>query len=219
MSNSCFHISKNNNDVEGFKMITIATAECFTHGILAREIHAIAQDYEDNFASNYWDLINKAQKDCFKDAILEDKCSIFDLTELSVSCGMFIPTLDAVKSVLKIENPVEPLELIKGIKVYDDAGDIEMSILMAEAVKKISSAAIGIGTTAGIGYGGIAIVDDDVIISTSSDVSADLIEANSYNLYMRQKSGIEKTLKILIYYLNGNFDRIQSLNNVNIIYK
>lgn len=200
-------------------MITIATAECFTHGILAREIHALAQDYEDKFASNYWNLVNKVQKDCLKDAILDDKCDIFDLRDLSVTCGLFIPTLDAVKSILKIENPLEPLKLIKGIKVYDDIGDIEMSILMAEAVKKISNSYVGIGTTAGIGYGGIAIVDDDVIISTSSDVSADLIEANSYNLYLRQRSGIEKTLKILIYYLNDNFDRIQSLNNVNVIYK
>lgn len=200
-------------------MITIATAECFTHGILAREIHALAQDYEDKFASNYWNLVNKVQRDCVKDAILDDKCDIFDLRDLSVTCGLFIPTLDAVKSILKIENPLEPLKLIKGIKVYDDLGDIEMSILMAEAVKKISNSYVGIGTTAGIGYGGIAIVDDDVIISTSSDVSADLIEANSYNLYLRQRSGIEKTLKILIYYLNGNFDRIQSLKNVNVIYK
>ena len=204
---------------EGLKMITVATAECFTHGILAREIHALAQDYEDNFASNYSYLLNEVQKDCLKDAILEDKCSIFDLKELSVTCGLFIPTLDAVKSILKIDNPVEPLELIKGIKVYDDSGDIEMSILMAEAAKKISSSSIGLGTTAGIGYGGIAIVDDDVIISTSSDVSADLIKANSNDLYMRQKSGIEKTLKILIYYLNDNFDRIKSLNNVNVFYK
>ena len=201
------------------KMITIATAECFTHGILAREIHALAQDYEDNFGSKYSYLVNEIQKDCLKDAILEDKCSIFDLTDLSVTCGLFIPTLDAVKSILQIENPVEPLELVKGIKVYDDSGDIEMSILMAEAAKKIANASIGVGTTAGIGYGGIAIVDDDVIISTSSDVSANLIDADSNNLYMRQKSGIEKTLKILIYYLNGNLDRIKSLNNVDIYYK
>ncbi|MBQ2962980.1 UPF0254 family protein [Methanobrevibacter sp.] len=200
-------------------MITIATAECFTHGILAREIHALAQDYEDNFSSKYSNLVNEAQKDCIKDAILDDKCSIFDLRDLSVTCGLFIPTLDAVRSILQIDNPVEPLELIKGIKVYDDIGDIEMSILMAEAAKKIANTSIGIGTTAGIGNGGIAIVDDDMIISTSSDVSANLIKANSNNLYMRQKSGIEKTLKILIYYLNGNFDRIRNLNNVNIIYK
>ena len=200
-------------------MITIATAECFTHGILAREIHALAQGYEDNFGSKYSYLVNEVQKDCLKDAILEDKCSIFDLTDLSVICGLFIPTLDAVKSILQIENPVDPLELIKGIKVYDGSGDIEMSILMAEAAKKIANVSIGIGTTAGIGYGGIAIVDDDVIISTSSDVSANLIDDDSNNLYMRQKRGIEKTLKILIYYLNGNWDRIKSLNNVDIYYK
>ena len=200
-------------------MITIATAECFTHGILAREIHALAQGYEDNFGSKYSHLVNKVEKDCLKDAILEDKCSIFDLRNLSVTCGLFIPTLDAVKSILQIENPVEPLELIKGIKVYDDIGDIEMSILMAEAAKKIANTSIGIGTTAGIGYGGIAIVDDDMIISTSSDVSANLIDADCDNLYMRQKRGIEKTLKILIYYLNGNIDRIKSLDNVKIYQK
>ena len=204
---------------EGLKMITIATAECFTHGILAREIHALAQDYEDNFASYYLNLITAAQNDCLEDGILKGNHSLFDLKNLSVSCGLFIPTLDAVKSVLKIENPTEPLGLLKGIKIYDDAGDIEMSILMAESVKKISSSDIGIGTTAGIGYGGMAIVDDDMIISTSSDVSADLINANSNDLYLRQRSGIEKTLKILVYYLNGDFNRIQNLNNVKILYK
>ena len=204
---------------EGLKMITIATAECFTHGILAREIHALAQDYEDNFASHYLNLITAAQNDCLEDGILKGNHSLFDLKNLSVSCGLFIPTLDAVKSVLKIENPTEPLGLLKGIKIYDDAGDIEMSILMAESVKKISSSDIGIGTTAGIGYGGMAIVDDDMIISTSSDVSADLINANSNDLYLRQRSGIEKTLKILVYYLNGDFNRIQNLNNVKILYK
>lgn len=204
---------------EGLKMITIATAECFTHGILAREIHALAQDYEDNFASHYLNLITAAQNDCLEDGILKGNHSLFDLKNLSVSCGLFIPTLDAVKSVLKIENPTEPLGLLKGIKIYDDAGDIEMSILMAESVKKISSSDIGIGTTAGIGYGGMAIVDDDMIISTSSDVSADLINANSNDLHLRQRSGIEKTLKILVYYLNGDFNRIQNLNNVKILYK
>ncbi|AMK14759.1 UPF0254 family protein [Methanobrevibacter olleyae] len=200
-------------------MVTIATAECFTHGILAREIHAFAQGYEDNFASSYLNLVNTSQKDCLKDAILENKCSIFDLRDLSVTCGLFIPTLDAVKSILKIENPLEPLKLIDGIKVYDDIGDIEMSILMAEAVKKISNTDIGIGTTAGIGYGAMAIVDDDMIISTSSDVNANLIKPNSNNLYNRQKSGIEKTLKILIYYLNDNLDKIKDMSNVKIYYK
>lgn len=62
-------------------------------------------------------------------------------------------------------------------------------------------------------------MDEDFIISTSSDVKANLMEDNYNNLYLRQISGIEKTLKILIYYLNNNFDKIHSLNNVNIIRK
>ena len=44
-------------------MITIATAECFTHGILSREIHALAQDYEDKFSSSYINLVKDAQED------------------------------------------------------------------------------------------------------------------------------------------------------------
>lgn len=62
-------------------------------------------------------------------------------------------------------------------------------------------------------------MDEDIIISTSSDVKANLMEDNYNNLYLRQISGIEKPLKILIYYLNNNFDKIHSLNNVNIIRK
>ncbi len=196
-------------------MISIATAECFTHGILAHEIHAISQGYTDNFASNYLDLVSEIERECLNDNI----DSLYNLRDLSVNCGLFIPTLDAVKTVLNIQNPLKPLTLKNGIKVYDDKGDIEMSILMAEAAKKISNSDIGIGTTAGIGYGGIAIVDDDIIISTSSDVKANLMGDDDNNLYLRQVSGIEKTLKILIYYLNNNFDKIKSLDNVNIIKK
>ena len=91
-------------------MITIATAECFTHGILAREIHALAQDYEDNFASHYLNLITAAQNDCLEDGILKGNHSLFDLKNLSVSCGLFIPTLLVrgflcflVGAVLKLE--------------------------------------------------------------------------------------------------------------------
>lgn len=32
-------------------MISIATGECFTHGIIAREIHRLSQGYKDNFKS------------------------------------------------------------------------------------------------------------------------------------------------------------------------
>ena len=34
-------------------MIKIATAECFTHGKIGRELHAIAQGYTGNFGRDY----------------------------------------------------------------------------------------------------------------------------------------------------------------------
>ena len=34
-------------------MIKIATAECFTHGKIGRELHALAQSYEGNFGRDY----------------------------------------------------------------------------------------------------------------------------------------------------------------------
>ena len=44
-------------------MITIATAECFTHGFIAHELHVLAQGYKDKFGSNFEDLINDMDTD------------------------------------------------------------------------------------------------------------------------------------------------------------
>ena len=90
-------------------MIKIATAECFTHGKIGRELHVLAQNYDGNFGCEYI----KNPKD-YGD---------FDFNELSVTCSLFIPTIEAVVKILNVENPPKPNKLIKGIKVYDDAGD------------------------------------------------------------------------------------------------
>ncbi|EKF85615.1 UPF0254 family protein [Methanobacterium formicicum] len=160
--------------------ITIATAECFTHGIIAREIHAAIQGYHGEFGPKSLNL-----------KWLKDRRG-----ELILLCGMFIPTLSAVKSVLKV-NPPQPQKLINGIKVYQEEDDLEVAVLMARAVKEITGADIGIGTTAGIGRGGISIVTDKLTVKTTSDVSADLCSSNSNQLLARQKSGIKKTFMLL----------------------
>ena len=219
-------------------MITIATAECFTHGFIAHELHVLAQGYKDKFGSNFEDLINSIIQDYVEDKSdinkksnseynsqynseynSENELSTFNFDDLSVISGMFIPTLTAVYNILKIKDPIEPISLIKDIKVYNTDDDRKMAIKMAEAVRNLSCSDIGIGTTAGIGYGGIAIVDKDMIIVTSSDVYANLIECKSDDLYNRQINAIKKTLRIFIYYLNKDFEKINSLNNVEIIYK
>lgn len=184
-------------------MIKIATAECFTHGKIGRELHALAQGYEGNFGREYVENL----KD-YGD---------FDYNELSVIGSLFIPTIEAVVKILNVENPPRPKELIKGIKVYDEKGDKAMSKIMAQSVMDLSDCDVAIGTTAGIGRGGICIINDEYTIITTSEVYADLRENNSEELFKRSENGIKKALEITLLLLNNNIGEISSLNNVEII--
>lgn len=183
-------------------MIKISTAECFTHGKIGKELHAIAQGYTGSFGPNY--IINP--KD-YGD---------FDLNELSVTCGLFIPTIEGVVKILNVENPPEPKKLIKGIKVYDETGDKAVSRIMANAVKNLSGSDIAIGTTAGIGRGGICILTDEYEITATTDIYADLIEKDSTTLFERSENGIKKALEILLLLLNDKLDEINKLENIEI---
>ena len=183
-------------------MIKIATAECFTHGKIGRELHALGQNYEGNFGCEY--IKNPKQ---YGD---------FDYTSLSVTCSLFIPTIEAIEKILNVENPPKPDNLIKGIKVYDENGDKTVSKIMAKAVKKMSNCDIAIGTTAGVGRGAITILTNKYEIVTTSDVYADLNELNSRDLFNRSQSGIEKTLKIVLLLLNNKIKEIEALENVEI---
>ena len=186
-------------------MITIATAECFTHGKIGLELHALAQNYKGNFGSKY---INNL-----------DYYGDFDYNELSVICSLFIPTIDAVKDILKVENPPKPDYLIKGIKVYDETGDKKTSKVMAQAVMKLTNCDIAIGTTAGIGHGAITIITPNYQITTISDVYSDLRKVNSEELYQRQISGIKKTIKIILLLLNNKINELNTIENIEIIEK
>ena len=186
-------------------MIKIATAECFTHGEIGRELHALAQGYEGNFGCRY--ITNPK------------KYGDFDCNELSVTCSLFIPTIEAVKKILNVSNPPEPNTLIKGIKVYDEEGDKEVSKIMAKAVKDMSDCDIAIGTTAGIGHGAVTILTNDYEITAITDIYANLNEMNSEELFRRSQSGIKKTLEIILLFLNDDFDKIIFLENVEIIEK
>lgn len=186
-------------------MIKIATAECFTHGKIGRELHALAQNYEGSFGCEY---ITNPQD--YGD---------FDYNELSVTCSLFIPTIEAVVKILNVKNPPEPDKLIKGIKVYDEKGDKKVSKIMAQAVKDISDCDMAIGTTAGIGRGGISIITDEYEIITTTDVYADLCECNSEELFQRSENGIKKALEIILLLLNNELDKIESLENVEIMKK
>ena len=181
-------------------MIKIATAECFTQGKIGRELHAIAQGYEGDFGRDYVKNL--------------EEYGDFDYNELSITCSLFIPTIEAVVKILNVENPPKPDKLIKGIKVYDEKGDLNVSKIMARAVKDLTDCNIAVGTTAGIGRGGICIISEKYEISTTTDIYADLCENNSDDLFKRSKNGIEKALEILLLLLNGRVDEIEKLENI-----
>lgn len=183
-------------------MIKIATSECFTQGKIGRELHALAQDYTGDFGCEYIDD--------------PKKYGDFDYTSLSVTCSLFIPTIEALTKILKVKNPPKPNKLIKDIKVYDEKGDKEVSKLMAQAVKDLSDCDIAIGTTAGIGKGGISIISDEYEITTTTDIFADLCENNSEELFQRSENGIKKTLEIILLLLNKEIAKIEDLENVEI---
>lgn len=181
-------------------MIKIATAECFTQGKIGRELHAIAQGYEGDFGRDYVKNL--------------EEYGDFDYNELSITCSLFIPTIEAVVKILNVENPPKPDKLIRGIKVYDEKGDLNVSKIMARAVKDLTDCNIAVGTTAGIGRGGICIISEKYEISTTTDIYADLCENNSDDLFKRSENGIEKALEILLLLLNGRVDEIEKLENI-----
>ena len=88
-----------------------------------------------------------------------------------------------------------------------------------EAVKKLSDCDIAIGTTAGIGRGGITIITNEYEITTTTDINTDLRNKNSEELYKRSESGIKKTIEILLLLLNNDFEKINSFKNIEIIKK
>lgn len=186
-------------------MIKIATAECFTHGNIGRELHALAQNYKGNFGCKYV----KNPK----------KYGDFDYTKVSVTCSLFIPTIEAVEKILNVENPPKPETLIKDIKVYDEKGDKKVSKIMSEAVKKLSDCDIAIGTTAGIGRGSISIITDEYEITTTTNINTDLRENKSEELFKRSENGIRKALEIVLLLLNGEIDQIAKLENTTITKK
>ncbi|MDR3291292.1 MAG: FeGP cofactor biosynthesis protein HcgF family protein [Methanobrevibacter sp.] len=191
-------------------MIKIATAECFTHGQIGREIHNFIQNYKGNLASKYFKGI----------------CNDINLEKLDrnliLSSSLFLPSVDSLSKILNL-NPPDPYKIINGVKIYKEEDDKIVSTLMANGVREFLDVDIGIGTTAGIGRGGITVSNDKLDIITTTDVYADLriltdISLNdSETIFKRQENGIIKTLKIFYYLLNNDLDKISHFENLKIV--
>lgn len=195
-------------------MITVATAECFTHGLIAREIHALSQGYEEEFGCHYLSDIQQASLssgEYYPDSSADDT-----FPDVSVVCSIFAPTLSSLKNNLKIEDVPQPYKVIKGVKIYDEKQDKEVAVLMAQAVREISKADIGIGTCAGVGKGGIALSTPNFTIVSTSGFYADLTYPCSSQLLKRQENGVKKALDIFLAVLNGDLEDVLNYEDVSL---
>ncbi len=167
-------------------MIRIATAECFTHGYVGREIHASASGYEGELGA---DVIGTD---------LEGRAS------LVASC--FIPTISGLRTLLGLEPP-EPDEVTpSGAKAYREETDRKVAVMMARAVRERTGAGLGVGTTAGIGRGAIALDDGEVTVVARTDVEANLLKPDE-RILRRQRQGIKRALLLVREYVLGDLER------------
>lgn len=174
-------------------MLKISCAECFTLGKIAQEIHAFSRGYPRDYS---WNIEGSHVK-------------------ISLIGAVFVPTLTGVQNLLKIK-PLEPFVTLDDIKVYEEKEDIIMAEMMAQAVQDIAGADIGIGSSAGIGKGGVAVCNHEMIISGPTGVNADLRKSSFELIIRRQKSGIKKTLYLLEHLIKKE---LESLDSNNIIIK
>jgi uncharacterized protein (UPF0254 family) len=156
-------------------MITVATAECFTHANIGLTIHKASAGYR-KFEFKY--LFSERDLRLVKD--------------VKVLTAMFVPSIIAAEKLLDIKLP-EPDYAYRYAKAYSEEKDLEVAKLMAEALKKKLNVNIAIGSTAGVGRGAICILTDNNCHLFTSDVYANLITFE--NVKERQKNGIEKGIK------------------------
>jgi uncharacterized protein (UPF0254 family) len=141
-------------------MIRVATAECFTHGMIARELHLRRKRYG-----------------------------------ISVVCGLFLPTLESLR-VLGIKDLPKPVAIVDGIKIYDEEGDKIVAFEMARRVMEMFKTDVGIGSSAGIGRGCVAVVSKHHSIYAKTDVYANFLTSDEELILKRHRSGVEKALKL-----------------------
>ncbi|MBA2850664.1 uncharacterized protein (UPF0254 family) [Methanococcus maripaludis] len=163
-------------------MISVATAECFTHGKIGTKIHKIACGYKEFEKDSNYDMIHG---------------------NVYVMASMFLPSKKGIESLLDVKLP-EPDYVFKYSKAYNQENDILVAKLVAKALKNKLNCNIAISSTAGIGNGAVCIVTDYNDYVFSSDIYGDLLKGQ--NIIKRQESGIEKAYNTFIDILKKEYN-------------
>ncbi len=162
-------------------MITVATAECFTHGKIGTTLHKMASGYDEVKKHPYYSYVRGNVK---------------------IIASMFIPSKYGAEKLLNIKLP-RPDYDYKYAKAYSEKNDLIVAYLMANGVKNLLNCNISIGTTAGIGRGGICILTDNNKYTFTTNVNADLITGT--NIELRQKRGIDLALNKFVEILKKEY--------------
>ncbi|EHP84696.1 UPF0254 family protein [Methanotorris formicicus] len=165
--------------------ISVATAECFTHAKIGITIHKAASGYED-----------------FEFKEIFDREGLKIIRNVRVLASMFIPSVYAAEKLLNIKLP-EPDYSYAYAKAYTEKNDLKVAYLMAKGLKDILNCNIAIGTTAGVGRGGICILTDKNKYTFTTDVCGNLLKHE--NILERQRNGIEKGLRKFIDVLKDEY--------------
>ncbi|ENN95948.1 hypothetical protein J422_04880 [Methanocaldococcus villosus KIN24-T80] len=155
-------------------MITLATAECFTHGKIGLSIHKAASGYEE-----------------FEYKYLFSEEDLKIVKNVKVLCSMFLPSIYAIEKLFNISLP-KPDYYYKYAKAYSEKNDLAVAKKIAESLKDKLNPDIALASTAGVGRGAICIIADKCYLFTT-DVYANLLTFE--NVKERQKDGIEKGIK------------------------
>ncbi|HIP84812.1 MAG TPA: UPF0254 family protein [Methanothermococcus okinawensis] len=162
-------------------MLSVATAECFTHGRIGIILHKMAMGYEDVKGHPYYPIFNR---------------------HIYVVASMFLPQRDAIRDILGVELP--PVDYpYRYAKVYDEKKDLQVAYLMAKGLKDKLRCNISIGTCAGVGRGGICILTDRNKYLFTTDVHGNVLTGE--NLNKRSENGISKTLDKLVEILRTEY--------------
>ena len=151
-------------------MLSVATAECFTHGKIGILLHKMAMGYEDVKEHPYYPLFHG---------------------RIYILASMFLPRREVIRDILGVELP--PVDYpYRYAKVYSEEKDLQVAYLMARGLKDKLRCNIAIGTTAGVGRGGICILTDRDKYLFTTDVYGNVLTGE--NLLERSENGVSKTL-------------------------
>nr|A9AB09.1 RecName: Full=UPF0254 protein MmarC6_1720 [Methanococcus maripaludis C6] len=162
-------------------MISVATAECFTHGKIGIKIHKMACGYREFEKDPNYSIING---------------NVF------VIASMFLPSKKGIESILDVKLP-EPDYVFKYSKAYNQENDILVAKMVANALKNKLNCDIAISSTAGVGNGAICILTDKNEYNFTSDIYGDLIKGE--NILKRQDNGVNKAFNTFVEILKKEY--------------